>query len=86
LVTNAVVHGRRPVVLLLIDDGHQIKIEISDGDPEPLPVEAGWPPVTQQHGRGLVIVDTLADQWGCRLRGMPPGKTVWFDLHYPSAA
>lgn len=85
LVTNAVIHGRRPVELRLIDDGNQIKIEISDGNPDPLPAEAGWPPVTQQSGRGLLIVDNLADQWGCRSRRTPPGKTVWFELDYQSA-
>jgi anti-sigma regulatory factor (Ser/Thr protein kinase) len=85
LVTNAVVHGRRPVELRLIDHGNQIKIEISDGDPDPLPAEAGWPPATEQNGRGLLIVDNLADRWGFRLRRTPPGKTVWFELGYQSA-
>jgi anti-sigma regulatory factor (Ser/Thr protein kinase) len=85
LVTNAVVHGRRPVELRLADDGDQITIEISDGDPHPLPGEAGRPPNTQQDGRGLLIVDNLADRWGCRLRRTPPGKTVWFQLGYQSA-
>jgi anti-sigma regulatory factor (Ser/Thr protein kinase) len=33
LVTNAVIHGRRPVELRLTDDGNQITVEISDGDP-----------------------------------------------------
>jgi anti-sigma regulatory factor (Ser/Thr protein kinase) len=84
LVTNAVVHGRRPVELRLADDGNQITIEISDGNPDPLPGEAGWPPATQQSGRGLLIVDNLADQWGCRPRRTPPGKTVWFELRYES--
>ena len=31
-MTNAVVHGRRPVELRLSDDGGRIKVEISDGD------------------------------------------------------
>ena len=85
LVTNAVTHGRRPVELRLIDDGNQIKVEISDGDPQPLPGEANRPPATQQSGRGLLIVDNLADRWGCRLHRAPPGKTVWFELSYQCA-
>jgi anti-sigma regulatory factor (Ser/Thr protein kinase) len=85
LVTNAVVHGRRPVELRLADHGNRITIEVSDGDPDPLPAEAGWPPATQQNGRGLLIIDNLADQWGYRLRRTPPGKTVWFELGYQSA-
>jgi anti-sigma regulatory factor (Ser/Thr protein kinase) len=86
LVTNAVIHGRRPVELRLSDNGNRIKIEISDGDPDPLPPEAGRPPDTQQNGRGLLIVDNLADQWGCRRHPTPPGKTVWFELRYQSAS
>ena len=82
LVTNAVVHGRSPVALRLADDGDQITIEISDGDPHPLPTDAGRPPDTRQNGRGLLIVDNLADRWGCRLHRTPPGKTVWFELRY----
>jgi anti-sigma regulatory factor (Ser/Thr protein kinase) len=82
LVTNAVIHGRRPVALGLADDGDQITIEISDGDPHPLPGEPGRPPDTQQDGRGLLIVHNLAHHWGCRLHRTPPGKTVWFELHY----
>ena len=86
LVTNAVVHGRRPVELRLTDDGGEITIEISDGDPDPLPAEAGrLPPVTQHNGRGLLVVDNLADQWGYRLHRTPPGKTVWFAMRYESA-
>jgi hypothetical protein len=31
-------------------------------------------------GRGLQIVQALADQWGVRPRGHASGKTVWFTL------
>jgi anti-sigma regulatory factor (Ser/Thr protein kinase) len=86
LVTNAVIHGRRPVELRMGDNGDQIKIEISDGGPDPLPREAGRPPGGQVSGRGLLIVASLADRWGCRLRRTPPGKTVWFELRYQPAA
>ena len=82
LVTNAVVHGRGPVELRIGDDGRRIRIEISDGSPDPLPRDAGRPPNTQQSGRGLLVVDSLADRWGCRLHRAPPGKTVWFELRY----
>ncbi|MGW1163344.1 ATP-binding protein, partial [Streptomyces sp. NPDC002513] len=30
------------------------------------------------HGRGLVLVQSLADAWGVRAHGV--GKAVWFDL------
>jgi hypothetical protein len=30
------------------------------------------------HGRGLVLVESLADAWGVRPHGV--GKSVWFQL------
>lgn len=80
LVTNAVVHGRTPVELRLSDDGARIKVEISDGDPAPLPPAGNGSSDDQPSGRGLLIVDSLSDGWGCRRRRVPPGKVVWFEL------
>jgi anti-sigma regulatory factor (Ser/Thr protein kinase) len=74
LVTNAVIHGRRPIELRLSDDGKHIKIEISDGDADPLPRTPDKPPDARVSGRGLPIVDSLADRWGWRPRRAPPGK------------
>jgi anti-sigma regulatory factor (Ser/Thr protein kinase) len=85
LVTNAVLHGRGPVELRIEDDGRLIRIEISDGHPDPLPRDGDRPPDTQQSGRGLLIVDSLADRWGYRLHRAPPGKTVWFELRYETS-
>ena len=84
LVTNAVLHGRGPVELRLSDDGDRIKIEVNDGDPDPLPPSAAIPPDGQHSGRGLLIVDSLADRWGSRPRRTPPGKIVWFELRHQS--
>ncbi|WP_406863771.1 ATP-binding protein [Streptomyces sp. HUAS MG47] len=41
---------------------------------------AGEGPVAHEstHGRGLVLVEALADAWGIRASG--PGKVVWFEL------
>lgn len=30
------------------------------------------------HGRGLILVQSLADAWGVRVHGV--GKVVWFEL------
>lgn len=32
-----------------------------------------------ESGRGLLLVDALADRWGVT-RGLPPRKTVWAEL------
>jgi len=52
-----------------------IRVEIENDEPEMIArlVEA-----TDSGGRGLRIVDQLADAWGVETR--PESKTVWFEL------
>lgn len=57
-----------------------LMVEVWDNSPEmPVLTEAD---VDQENGRGVFIVTTLADDWGCRPETRPPattpGKTVWF--------
>jgi anti-sigma regulatory factor (Ser/Thr protein kinase) len=83
LVTNAVVHGLSPVQLMLIDDGLRLRVEVSDGETRSLPLAPRRPAQVDASGRGLLIVDRLADRWGARPRHRPPGKIVWFELRRP---
>jgi PAS domain S-box-containing protein len=84
LATNAVRHaGSEYVVSVRVAaDGHEVLVEVSDG--------AGGYPVPQDptgdapHGRGLHIVETLADAWGIEMRRDRPGKTVWFSSALPA--
>ncbi len=84
LVTNAIIHGRAPIQLRLRRARASLLIEVDDTDtavPRRL-----RPTPTDVHGRGLVFVATLADQWGTR--PTRDGKSVWCVLpfaHYPSA-
>ncbi|WP_329037651.1 ATP-binding protein [Streptomyces sp. NBC_00178] len=79
LAANAVLHGLVPgrdfALLLAHDDGRGVlRIEVSDTHPSrPSHV---LPALDEDHGRGLVLVDTLAVRWGVRDR-LGPGKTVW---------
>ena len=82
LVTNAVQHGRGPVELLLSEDSDRLHIEVGDSLAGGLPHAPGRPPDIRQSGRGLLIVDQLADRWGFRPRNDPPGKVVWFELQH----
>lgn len=82
LVTNAVVHAGTPVdVVVSVLDDATVEVEISDGSAE-LPTNRRHPELSST-GRGLHLVDALADCWG--VRSTVTGKTVWFRLRSPMA-
>ncbi|MEU0414511.1 ATP-binding protein [Streptomyces griseorubiginosus] len=82
LVANAVRHtGARVIGLRLRRLPGCIRIEVRD------PSRA-LPCLLQQDetgvgGRGLHMVDRLADRWGVDL--LPRGKAVWFEIRFPPA-
>ncbi|MFH9010672.1 ATP-binding protein [Streptomyces sp. NPDC017943] len=81
LAANAATHGRvagRDFGLLLYVVGRTLRIEVTDTRGDRLPQS---PPVDgeAESGRGLLLVDALADRWGVA-RGLPPRKTVWAEL------
>ncbi len=41
------------------------------------------PTITDEHGRGLRLVGSLAARWGVRRRRGEVAKTVWFELDAP---
>ncbi|WP_146228919.1 ATP-binding protein [Streptomyces sp. NWU339] len=51
---------------------------MTDAD-ETLPTPATACP-DDESGRGLTLVETLADDWGAELRESGGGKTVWFEV------
>ncbi|WP_411117534.1 ATP-binding protein [Streptomyces sp. 058-1L] len=85
LAANASVHGRvqgRDFQLTLAVSGRTLRIEVTDtrGDstpPGPGAVKA--PADDSEHGRGLLIVEALADHWGIA-PGPVPRKTVWAEI------
>ncbi|MEU0371533.1 ATP-binding protein [Streptomyces sp. NPDC006283] len=83
LVTNAVTHGREPgrdfELRLLLSDSGALRIEVSDTRSEPLPTTPPEPAPDAETGRGLLLVQALADADGVTPR--PVGKTVWAALH-----
>jgi anti-sigma regulatory factor (Ser/Thr protein kinase) len=76
LVTNAVVHARTPVRVLVAIDGSRVRIDVHDDAPSP-PVRQPASPESL-NGRGLLLLDRLADRWG--FEPSPSGKTVWFEV------
>ncbi len=79
LVTNAIVHTAGEVRLSLRRmNGDRIRIDVED-DSEQIP----QPRVAAEDdtaGRGLAIVDLVADRWGVEPGSLGIGKTVWLEL------
>ncbi|AWK10613.1 ATP-binding protein [Streptomyces spongiicola] len=81
LASNAAVHGRvtgRGFRLVLLADAGTLRIEVTDTRGDDLPHRR--PPAPDaESGRGLVLVEALADRWGVE-PGPVPRKTVWAEL------
>lgn len=84
LVSNALAHTSDGCELRLTCDLESLlRVEVADdGDDTPAVASAD---VTGSHGRGLHIVDGLADRWGVE-PGATAGKIVWFELQLSRAA
>ncbi|WJV51172.1 ATP-binding protein [Streptomyces flavofungini] len=77
LVTNALVHTDRDAVLTASVGPGRLRVEVRDFvGCRPRPRAPGNEEDT--HGRGLLLVQSLADAWGVRAHGV--GKVVWFEL------
>ncbi|MEV7967626.1 ATP-binding protein [Sphaerisporangium sp. NPDC088356] len=76
LVSNAIAHGAPPIRLSLRAGDGALRGEVSDhGAGRPRLLNLGR---NVDHGRGLMIVEALADQWGVLPGPEPAGKSVWF--------
>jgi anti-sigma regulatory factor (Ser/Thr protein kinase) len=86
LVTNAVVHtDTESVECRLRAMGRRVRIEVCDRGSQtsaPLPC---WASPDDEHGRGLLLVDTLSDEWGVDSERHRPGRVVWVTLGVPAS-
>ena len=73
LVANAIVHARSAPVLSLAETGSDLMLRVADGS-QSLPVPRSSA-ADEIGGRGLQLVDALADRWGIDTN--PTGKIVW---------
>jgi anti-sigma regulatory factor (Ser/Thr protein kinase) len=82
LVTNAHVHAHSSAQLLLTWDTECLHVSVHDAStklPEPRAADP-----ESLGGRGMFLVDALADTW--QARRCPNGKTVTACFHLPEAA
>nr|WP_282796015.1 ATP-binding protein [Streptomyces sp. CC224B] len=85
LVTNSIRHAYVPagreIGVRIVRLDRRLRIEVADANSErPAPCAAG---ADDEHGRGLALVVTLSERWGCRPRAYGIGKTVWAELGLP---
>lgn len=81
LVANAVLHGGTPLEVVVRCGDDRVRIEVHDGNPQ-LPVRKRYSKLSGT-GRGLLLVERMADGWGADRS--PGGKVVWFELDGRSA-
>ena len=74
LVTNAVSYTYGAVHISFCDHGEHVRVEVNDASTVlPMIQEPSL-----QGGRGLRLVEMLADRWGVESRRN--GKSVWFEI------
>ena len=78
LVTNAVVHAGTQVELRVDVAADRARVEVVDRGAGSLPVLQGDHDAAREGGRGIFLLDALAQEWGTR--HFPGGKSVWFEL------
>ncbi|WP_244207280.1 ATP-binding protein [Streptomyces swartbergensis] len=82
LVTNAIVHTDHDAVLTATVGPRGLRVEVRDFVARRPRLRV---PVADDgtNGRGLFLVQSLADAWGVRAHGV--GKAVWFELQAEAA-
>ncbi|MFD8716885.1 ATP-binding protein [Streptomyces sp. NPDC059629] len=77
VITNAVLHSAGPCNVVVIRTAERLRVEVTDSDPK-LPRTAVAAGPGDESGRGLLLVDALADAWG--MQPDSESKTTWFEV------
>lgn len=78
LVTNALTHGRGTITVSMEYGAGGFVVTVCDDEPSRPQVPPDRP--LALGGRGLRMVDVLADEWGVTPDNAGTGKGVWFRL------
>ncbi|WP_415947426.1 SpoIIE family protein phosphatase [Streptomyces sp. KLOTTS4A1] len=85
MVTNVLVHTDGDALLVAEARGEpgrrRLRVEVADSSDD-LPHKRS-PGEMASSGRGLILMELLADAWGVDPRGQ--GKSIWFELHEGSS-
>ncbi|MEW2572443.1 ATP-binding protein [Streptomyces sp. NPDC047070] len=91
LATNSVRHTQGPASVRLQWLCPVLRVSVWDMSPDLPPAPGSRRTEVTAHaedGRGLLILDTVADRWGgCAIgegKFGPGGKTIWFELNLPA--
>lgn len=77
MVNNVVAHARTPMTVLLSRQGRTVRVAVRDRS-DHTPRFTGPVAPTSYGGRGLLLIDAVADRWGSL--ALPQGKIVWAQL------
>lgn len=83
LISNAIEHGAGEIELVVSRPEDRLRVEVHDQS-SGLPVSRK-PDAQAARGRGLLLVERLASEWGVDASRFPGGKQVWFQLRLPRA-
>lgn len=82
LVANSVLHAGTPLAVVISRNSRRLRIEVQDGDTR-VPARKHYSSLATT-GRGLMLVERMAADWG--VRPTSSGKGVWFELDQTSPA
>jgi anti-sigma regulatory factor (Ser/Thr protein kinase) len=82
LVTNAIRHTPSTRILCCVGlgRGRLVHLEVHDEDMTPRNLPACHPTLDDESGRGLLLVESIADQWGVEPSTFTAGHAVWAAL------
>ena len=78
LFTNALDHGEGDITLQVKRSPGEIRVDVQDSGPTQPRVRTVTP--ADVRGRGLMILEALAQRWGVEPQPEGHGKSVWFTL------
>jgi anti-sigma regulatory factor (Ser/Thr protein kinase) len=80
LISNAVRHGGGLREAQLANTGERLRLIAADNDPRSPAIRTSR--ADQPNGRGMHLIDALADRWGIYRHHAEIGKRVWADLRF----